>query len=105
MSTLGTLGMMALMAVAFVLPGWLAYAGKWTDWINHPWTLYAPLSLLWMGAGGLFAGVGSLVVDAGFQPVGRLLGAIGMALLLLGGICLFWTPPSLRPRWLRELKR
>ncbi|SDQ64574.1 hypothetical protein [Thermostaphylospora chromogena] len=105
MSTLGTLAGMAAVAVAFVLPGWLAYAGKWTDWVDAPYMLYAPLALLWIGVGGEFILLGSLVEDAWARGVGRLLGAVGMALLLIGGISLFWTPPSLRPRWYRERER
>ncbi|MFO7252756.1 MAG: hypothetical protein DIU60_018610 [Actinomycetes bacterium] len=105
MSTLGTLAAMAAIAVVFVLPGWLAYAGRWTEWVNAPYVLHAPLAMLWIGAGGEFLLLGSLVEDAGIRGIGRLLGAVGMSLLLIGGISLFWTPPSLRPRWYRERER
>ncbi|GGM87897.1 hypothetical protein GCM10010106_38850 [Thermopolyspora flexuosa] len=105
MSTLGTLAAMVAVAVVFVLPGWLAYSGRWTDWVNTPYVLYAPLALLWIGAGGEFLLLGSLVQDAGADGLGRLLAAMGMALHLIGGISLFWTPPSLRPRWYRERER
>lgn len=105
MSTLGTLALMAAIAVVFVLPGWLAHAGKWTDWVNHPYLLYAPLAMLWIGIGGEFLSLGMLTERAGARAIGQLLVAIGMAQLLLGGIFLFWTPPSLRPRWYREHER
>lgn len=102
MTDLGTVLLVAGLGALFVVPGWLAYAGRWRDWVNYPFVLYAPLAMLWMGVGGEIIVVGGIVADAGARPVGQLLGAIGMALLVVGGICLFWTPPSLRPRWLRE---
>jgi len=105
MSTLGTLALMAAIAVVFVLPGWLAYTGRWRDWVNYPFVLYAPLAMLWIGAGGELLSLGVLVSDAGARPAGQVLGAIGMALIVVGGILLFWTPPPLRPRWHREREK
>ena len=105
MSTLGTLALMAAIAVVFVLPGWLAYPGRWRDWVNYPFVLYAPLAMLWIGVGGEFLSLGVLVSDAGARAAGQVLGAIGMALLVVGGILLFWTPPPLRPRWHREREK
>ncbi|WP_084963683.1 hypothetical protein [Thermoactinospora rubra] len=96
--------LMAALAVGFVLPGWLAHTGRWRDWSRAGYALYAPLALLWMGAGGELLCVGTLIADAGAVGLGRVIGAIGLAGIALGTVFLFWTPPPLRPRWLRERK-
>lgn len=98
------LGMTGL-AILAILPGWLAYSGRWRDWINHWSGLHAPFAMLWMGVGGEFAGLGALFEQAGLPIMPRVLRVVAMGLIVLGGFCMFWTPPPLRPRWHRELTK
>lgn len=86
-----------------LLPGWLAYSGKWRDWRSFSYTLYAPLACLWLGIGLEAAGIGFLLAMVEVLPfLAVAFGYGGLAFILLGVFCLFWTPPPLQPRWLRE---
>lgn len=103
MTYIHVLIMMAGGAIFALLPGWLAYSGKWRSWRSSSYTLYAPFSCFWMGVGLEVAGLGFLLGMADFLPfLAVVLGYAGLAILLLGVFCLPWTPPPLQPRWLRE---
>lgn len=95
---------MAATALLFLLPGALAYLGRWRGWAGSPRVLFAPLALLWIGIGGELVFAGVLCAEAGAKGLGQVLGAVGLAGAVLGAVFLFWTPPPLRPRWYRELK-
>ncbi|MFI6320579.1 hypothetical protein ACIBG8_23795 [Nonomuraea sp. NPDC050556] len=99
-----TAAFMAATALLFVLPGALAYLGRWRGWASSARVLFAPLALLWIGAGAELVFAGVLCADAGLQKLGQIVGLIGFAGVVLGALFLFWTPLMFRPRWHRELK-
>lgn len=101
-----TLAMMALAGVVGIIPGWLAYSGKWRSWRLSSYTLYAPLACFWMGIGFEVAGVGALLEEAGLPSLlAKAFIYAGVAFLPFGLFCLFWTPSPLQPRWFREERR
>lgn len=99
---MGNVLLLAGLVFFFLIPGWLAYTGRWRDWARAQWVLYAPLAGFWIGAGGVVFTLGVLMVDTPLEPLGLVLGVIGLAGYVLGGLFLFWTPKRLQPQWLKD---
>jgi len=83
-----------------VLGSVLAWAGVWRSWTRSQLSGYAVL-VMFPGVGLWLAGFG--VSRAGAGGAGTALFAVGVPLVVLGGVLYLWEPRWLGPRWWREL--
>jgi hypothetical protein len=96
----------ALCALVFLALGLANYAGYGkfiaTAYILSPFVI---LALAWLGGGGLLVLVGAWLASLGTvgTVVGVLVAALGALAWVVGVVGLFWMPPRLRPRWMRDL--
>jgi hypothetical protein len=94
-------------AVLLVLPGWLAYTGRWRRWTNGSYGKafpYFPFGLAWMCAGGMLLGLASLISGLSSGAAG-VLGIPAIVVFLCGLAFMLRTPRRFLPAWYREHSR
>lgn len=102
----GALVVVAVCSALLLAVGVAHYRGAWRHFALTPLlSSTSTAACAWIGAGGLLVAGALALGDAtstAAQVVAVLLGAVGLAVAVVGLVGLAWLPRPLRPRWLRE---